>query len=641
MPKMKGPDGVEKEISPEEFQEMMRSGDAQVIGIQQIVTDQKTGKVVNKYNIPRNPDGSFDVFGGGLFGAMFGDHRSLEEKIADGEAGDEDTMEALAQLYLNGGLEADKDPEKAVYWFGKLAECGNSIAQFNLGLLYAKGHGVARDFTKAAYWMEQAAKNGDTDAPALVEKYRKAEAAQKKLPSGDAQAQADLAGVLMSLAGALEQVGKEKDYAEAFALAQKSAAQNNGDGLWALALAYEHGRGVEQNAQKAIECYRRGAELGHAPSQHSLACAYRCGDGVEENKTLAIELCRKSAAQGYVLAEMFLAKVYETGDGVKADPEQMLAWGEKAAAHGTPDIQYEVAKLYMYQRDDGKMIDAQRARYWLTQAAEGGHEMAQEMLNFSPMWAEEGIAVEGADRENDSMEAPMFRLFGIAMEYGLEEAMKGEEPTFEAVIAFVTALADSGNTEARDALDEFQAVLTRELGEPEAAEEMGDPLMEEALALLDAMRTEFHTQCWEWEQYPDEVYYRIKEIMSRNVKSLEDIEKNKPMATRYMEGVKQEIYRKRDQFYQSMKELEEKLTYFRDKGLDGETMNQLIEHFVQWVDYCRELPFRIGESGGSFAIPEVFLEKKRQWLREEQEEKPAEEPDAPTGEEVPQVDVVS
>ena len=56
-----------------------------------------------------------------------------------------------------------------------------------------------------------------------------------------------------------------------------------------------------------------------------------------------------------------------------------------------------------------------------------------------------------------------------------------------------------------------------------------------------------------------------------------------------------------------MQELEEKLTYFRDKGLDGETMNQLIEHFVQWVDYCRELPFRIGKSGGSFAIPEVFL----------------------------------
>ena len=68
----------------------MRSGDAQVIGIQQIVTDQKTGKVVNKYNIPRNPDGSFDVFGGGLFGAMFGDHRSLEEKTSTGTLGNEE-----------------------------------------------------------------------------------------------------------------------------------------------------------------------------------------------------------------------------------------------------------------------------------------------------------------------------------------------------------------------------------------------------------------------------------------------------------------------------------------------------------------------------------------------------------------------
>ena len=58
----------------------------------------------------------------------------------------------------------------------------------------------------------------------------------------------------------------------AFELAQKSAAQNNGDGLWTLALAYEHGRGTEVDVEKAIECYRKGAELGHAPSQHSLAC---------------------------------------------------------------------------------------------------------------------------------------------------------------------------------------------------------------------------------------------------------------------------------------------------------------------------------------------------------------------------------
>lgn len=103
---------------------------------------------------------------------------------------------------------------------------------FNLGLHYAKGHGVERDFDQAAYWMEQAAENGDEDAPPLIEKYRRASAALAKLPTGDAQAQADLAGILMSLAGSLEQAGIGRDYEEAFELAQKSAAQGNGDGLF-------------------------------------------------------------------------------------------------------------------------------------------------------------------------------------------------------------------------------------------------------------------------------------------------------------------------------------------------------------------------------------------------------------------------
>ena len=68
--------------------------------------------------------------------------------------------------------------------------------------------------------MQRAADNGDEDAPALLEKYTKAAEAIKKIDSGDAQAQADLAGVLMALAGSLEQAGTtEDDYTQAFELA--------------------------------------------------------------------------------------------------------------------------------------------------------------------------------------------------------------------------------------------------------------------------------------------------------------------------------------------------------------------------------------------------------------------------------------
>lgn len=465
MPTMTDENGIEREISQEEFMEALASG-GKITGIQQVITDKETGKELQKYDIPVAEDGSFDLFGGGLFGELFGDRRALEEKIEDAEDGDEDTMRELANLYLNGDEEVDPDPKKAVYWFTKLAELDNSDAQFNLGLHYAKGHGVERDFSKAAYWMERAAENGDSDAPALLEKYNKAAAALEKVASGDAQAQADLAGVLMGLAGSLAQAGTGRDYEEAFTLAEKSAAQNNGDGLWALALAYQHGRGIARNMEKAVDCYRRGAELGHAPSQHSLGCFYMRGDFLEENKSLAVELCRKSAEQGYTLAEFFMAKVYETGDGVEEDLDQALMWGERAAGHGTPDIQYEVAKLYTYTGEDGKMIDADRARYWLSKAAERGHQMAYQMLNFAPMWQENNDDPDEDEVCTDDLPdgapawmKPMMRLTDLALENGLALALEGAEPSLDDVVSFAQFLAENGNEEAAAALGDFFAAV--------------------------------------------------------------------------------------------------------------------------------------------------------------------------------------
>ena len=110
MPKVTGPDGIEREISTEEFMEALAGADPQNISIQQIVTDTSTGEEVERYDIPVGPDGSFDLFGGGLFGSLFADNRDLEEKIEDAEDGDEDTIDELAMLYLNG------DESKGIVW---------------------------------------------------------------------------------------------------------------------------------------------------------------------------------------------------------------------------------------------------------------------------------------------------------------------------------------------------------------------------------------------------------------------------------------------------------------------------------------------------------------------------------------------
>jgi hypothetical protein len=44
----------------------------------------------------------------------------------------------------------------------------DEIAQYNIGMLYENGHGVARDSAEARSWMLKAAANGDGDARAWL-----------------------------------------------------------------------------------------------------------------------------------------------------------------------------------------------------------------------------------------------------------------------------------------------------------------------------------------------------------------------------------------------------------------------------------------------------------------------------------------
>ena len=349
----------------------------------------------------------------------------LEKKTKEAEAGDTGFMEELAQLYLNGSDETAADPVQAVYWYRKLAEAGVSNGMFNLGLHYAKGHGVVRDFAQAAYWMSQAAEHGDNDAPALFEKYTKAAAAQEKIASGDAQAQADLAGVLMALAGSLEQAGPGSDYEEAFALAQKSAAQNNGDGLWTLALAYEHGRGTKPDKEKAVECYRKGAEIGHAPSQHSLACYYMRGEIVGLNQEHGFELVQKSAEQGYHLAVRDMGTCYQFGNGVVDDMKLAIQWYEKyLETNFDPELEHKVAVFKML--DEGGSFDL-----------EGEEDTNDNIAGCSDL-------PDGFDE--------MIDLIMFADENGYED---NGSPSIEDQIAFVEKLARDGNAEAQEILDNY------------------------------------------------------------------------------------------------------------------------------------------------------------------------------------------
>ena len=67
-------------------------------------------------------------------------------------------MFKLGVYYYDGIGGAAKDAEKAMVWFGDAAGQGIVGAQFNIGLMHAKGLGVARDCALAAKWFRVAAK---------------------------------------------------------------------------------------------------------------------------------------------------------------------------------------------------------------------------------------------------------------------------------------------------------------------------------------------------------------------------------------------------------------------------------------------------------------------------------------------------
>ena len=252
------------------------------------------------------------------------------------EDGDLDAMDKVALAFLNGehGIKytIEADAEKAVFWYRKMAEAGSSNGMFNLGLHYAKGYGIERNFEQAAYWMEQAALAGDEDAPGPAKEYRRLNDLLLKAEKGDAVAQAEIAGAYMALGGSLEQAGAGDDYSESLKWARMAAEKDIGEAFWVLALAYEHGRGVDEDIQQAVRYYEMGANLGHPNCQHSLGCYYARGEVVEEDHRKAFDLFLKSAEQGYGLAMRDVGRCYQFGSGTMGNMKTAVEWYEKACA---------------------------------------------------------------------------------------------------------------------------------------------------------------------------------------------------------------------------------------------------------------------------------------------------------------------
>ena len=85
---------------------------------------------------------------------------AYKEFRAGAEKGEADCQFNVGLMYEQG-MGVAKDEKEAVVWYRKSAEQGNANAQFNLGVLYENGRGCAVDFAQANQWYRKASVQGD------------------------------------------------------------------------------------------------------------------------------------------------------------------------------------------------------------------------------------------------------------------------------------------------------------------------------------------------------------------------------------------------------------------------------------------------------------------------------------------------
>jgi TPR repeat protein len=95
-------------------------------------------------------------------GKIFGSSKKSPPAAASPQV---DYVDAEAQfnrgLQFATGAGVAQNYEQARDWYGKAAKQNHRLAQFNLGIMYAKGQGVVRDDAQSLVWFGRAAKLGD------------------------------------------------------------------------------------------------------------------------------------------------------------------------------------------------------------------------------------------------------------------------------------------------------------------------------------------------------------------------------------------------------------------------------------------------------------------------------------------------
>lgn len=217
------------------------------------------------------------------------------EKACD--LGDPEAMDALGQIFMDGGEGVATDEHKALILFKCASSKYLSNALKNLGDCYMFGKGTRKNYAQALSTYHKAADEGSVDAMFMIG---------------------------LCFQGGY---GQRKSYQQAAEWYKKSLKDtNNPEALNCLGLIYEEGGyGIQKDEDKALYYYKQAAEQGHANAQCKYGLSLIMGYNGDEHKLeQGFDFLQKSAVQGNEEAIDFLNSLDEANDDIENISEERL-----------------------------------------------------------------------------------------------------------------------------------------------------------------------------------------------------------------------------------------------------------------------------------------------------------------------------
>ncbi len=166
----------------------------------------------------------------------------------------------------------EKNIENNINALKILAAGGDAVAQFNLGMCYADGQGVAQNYAEAVKWYRKAAVQGHAIAQNnLGVCYKNGQGvAKNQLQAMKWYTQAAEQGYAVAQCNLGVCYYQSEFYTEAAKWIRKAAEQGNARGEFFLGILYAEGKGVPKNENAAIQWLTKAAKKGFKAAQDTL-----------------------------------------------------------------------------------------------------------------------------------------------------------------------------------------------------------------------------------------------------------------------------------------------------------------------------------------------------------------------------------